>query len=304
MRAFSPRPSGHGRVEAFLDAPLARLYRGRLFVDVGFPLPSRRGEPVAAVVDALRSPQTLALLRALTRGPIRYRIAWTAGGHRRADVLRIATAVPELVNDPTATSWDVEVTVDGEAVRVVLVPQSFDDPRWSWRRRDVPAASHPTIAAALARVAGAHPNDVVWDPFCGSGSELVERALLGPYRALFGTDIDPDALAAAAENLAAAGHEATLEARPAERGAPPGTTLILTNPPMGHRVLRGGDVPALLTTLIDLAARVLPRGGRLAWLSPAGDRTARAAERAGLRVQLRRPVDLGGLAAELQLLGR
>jgi tRNA G10 N-methylase Trm11 len=168
----------------------------------------------------------------------------------------------------------------------------------------VPAASHPTIAAALARVAGVKPNDVVWDPFCGSGSELCERALLGPYRALHGTDVDAEALAAAAENLAAAGHRATLEERPAETGAPRGTTLILTNPPMGHRVLFGGDVPALLARLIDVAAAVLPRGGRLAWLSPSGERTARAAERAGMRVELRRPVDLGGLAAELQLLVR
>jgi predicted RNA methylase len=297
---LAPRRAGRGRVEATLDAPLARLYRARLFIDAGFPLPPRRGEPVAAVVGALRAPDTLALLRALTRGPIRYRIAWTGGGHRRADVLAIATAVPELRNDPTATTWDVEV---GPDARILLVPRRFEDPRWTYRRRDVPAASHPTIAAALARVGGARPDDIVWDPFCGSGTELCERALLGPYRALFGTDRDPAALAAAAENLAAAGHRATLEARRAEDGVPAGTTLILTNPPMGHRV-RSGDVPALLVRIVELAAAALPRGGRLCWLSPDGERTARAAADAGMRVALRRPVDLGGLAAELQLLSR
>ena len=32
-------------------------------------------------------------------------------------------------------------------------------------------------------------NDLVWDPFVGSGTELCERALLGPYRALVGSDL-------------------------------------------------------------------------------------------------------------------
>src|SRR5947207_4079330 len=55
------------------------------------------------------------------------------------------------------------------------------------RVADVAAASHPTIAAALARVAGTAPDEVVWDPFCGSGAELVERGRLGSAR-LLGTE--------------------------------------------------------------------------------------------------------------------
>ena len=58
-----------------------------------------------------------------------------------------------------------------------------------------------TVAAALARAAGARSDDVVWDPFVGSGLELVERGLLGPYVRLLGTDLDLRALEVARSNL-------------------------------------------------------------------------------------------------------
>jgi hypothetical protein len=69
---------------------------------------------------------------------------------------------------------------------------------------------------------------------------------------------------------------------------------------MGHRVLRRDAIPPLLADLVAIAARTLPRGGRLVWLSPAGEATAEAARRAGLKLVRRLSVDLGGIAAELQ----
>jgi hypothetical protein len=294
------RARGPGRVAATLAGSLAELHRARLFLDVTFPV--RAGRDAAS---AITSDAALGILRRFTRGAIRYRLAFATGGHRRAEVLRVAAAVsavrPELENDPTASTWEI---VAGEGGRITLAPRRFTDPRFSYRVRDVPAASHPTVAAALARVAGARADDVVWDPFVGSGVELVERARLGPYRSLHGTDLDPRALEAARENLAAAGVRATLERRDARGGAPPGTTLVLTNPPMGHRVLDRDAIPALLSELVALAGRALPPGGRLVWLSPVPRVTADAARRAGLRIARHHPVDLGGLRAELQALVR
>lgn len=298
------RALGPGRVAAALATSLADLHRARLFIDVAFPI-AARGQGLAAVVDALTSDETVGLLARLTRGPIRYRIAWTSGGHRRAEVLRLATAVaerrPELVNDPTASTWEARVGLERQGrVDVALLPRRYVDPRFTYRVRDVPAASHPTVAAALARVGGARPDDVVWDPFVGSGVELVERARLGPYRALTGSDLSADALAAARANLAAAGVAARLEQRDARAGAPAGTTLILTNPPMGHRVLERSAIPDLLAAIVGVAGRDLRPGGRLVWLSPFPRVTADAARRAGLTLERRLAVDLGGIAAELQ----
>ena len=60
-------------------------------------------------------------------------------------------------------------------------------------RRDFLAYGGAT-GAALATgslSSGARADDVVWDPFVGSGTELVERALAGPYARLLGSDTDP-----------------------------------------------------------------------------------------------------------------
>ena len=57
----------------------------------------------------------LALLRAWTHGPIRWRLGMVEG-HQRALVWKVAQQVtetaPDLVNDPTATTWDVLVDPD------------------------------------------------------------------------------------------------------------------------------------------------------------------------------------------------
>jgi tRNA G10 N-methylase Trm11 len=169
----------------------------------------------------------------------------------------------------------------------------------------VPAASHPTIAAALARTAGVRADDVVWDPFCGSGGELVERSLLGPCRRLIGSDVDPRALEAARANLDAANVRAELIAGDALTLSPTGVTLILTNPPMGRRVARsGGATAALVDGLVATAARTLVRDGRMVWLSPLPERTVAKARTVGLKVFDVARVDLGGFDAMLQVLRR
>jgi tRNA G10 N-methylase Trm11 len=185
---------------------------------------------------------------------------------------------------------------------VELWPRGFEDPRFSYRKKTLPASSHPTLAAALALVGEARPDDVVWDPFAGSGIELCERALLGPYARLIGTDTDEGALALARENLIAARVKqfelAVADARTYTPPAPP--TLIVTNPPFGRRVLHLSDLPDLFSGFLRNASRVLAPSGRIVWMSPDGERTAELASREGLTVRSRRDVDVGGIRAEMQ----
>lgn len=222
-------------------------------------------------------------------------------------VWRVAEAVgracPELVNDPSASPWEVVVDDMRGALTVELRPR-WTDERFAYRRGDVPAASHPTIAAALAQLAGVRADDVVWDPFVGSGLELVERGLLGPHALLIGSDTDPHALAIAAANLAAAGLErvALLQAD-ATTHSPAGVTLIITNPPMGRRVQRG-DVAPLLTAFLTNAGAVLQPGGRLVWISPLPRVTQAAARAAGLVCRRAQPIDMGGFNAQLEVWSR
>jgi 23S rRNA G2445 N2-methylase RlmL len=298
------------RVEATLSGAPERLLKARTMLSFGFPLPGQRvageDDAVAAVIDALSSAEAALILTRWTEGPPRYRIAWASGGKRRAAVWRVAEEVsrrrPELVNDPTESSWQAVVYEGPKLLRVELVPR-FEDPRFLYRRGDVPAASHPTIAAALVRVAGVEPDDIVWDPFVGSGLELCERALAGDYRGLIGSDRDAAALEVARANLAAAGAARVELHRIDARDRPPFTarpTVILTNPPLGRRVHRSADLSELLERFLGRAAEVLAPGGRLVWISPFAERTARMAASLGLELFYAQNVDMGGFDAQIQ----
>jgi hypothetical protein len=292
-------------VELPFSGRLAELFVARTALDFGVrvALPELGSASlIDAVARALGQDDARTALGAWTTGTPRYRLTFSEGGHQRALLFRlveaIAGSVPELVNDSRDASWEI-VVVRAEPAYLVLVPLA-EDPRFSYRKRDVRAASHPTIAAALARMAGVRPNEVVWDPFLGSGLELIERAKLGPFRTLLGSDLDPAALDAARENLASAGVQAELRVGDAARLMPERVSLVLTNPPMGRRLLRDRTLGSLLDAFVSHVARVLVPGGRLVWLSPLPDRTRRAATAAGLRGTPGPLVDMGGFEAELQ----
>jgi len=302
------RVTGPGRVTAQLVGPLSSLFAARTMLGFRFALPAewtRDGETTSdAIARAVASEPARRILCNWTPGPVRYRIEWAAGGHRRAatwDTARaIARTAPELINDPTRSTWELVVEISHRFVTVAVAPRAFADPRFAWRVGDVPAASHPTIAAALARVSGVRADDVVWDPFVGSGAELIERALLGPYRALLGSDLDLKALEIAGKNLAAAGVEAELRVADALAEAPRGVTLVVTNPPMGRRASRIAGLAEILDRFVANTATALGPGGRLVWIAPSPRRTREVAARVGLSLDWARDIDMGGFSAEMQ----
>jgi precorrin-6B methylase 2 len=297
---LEPRIVGPGRVGVWLAGPIGSLFAARTFLHVGFPLaPWPAGDD--AVVQALTSPESMRILRALTVGPLRYRIEWAEAGHRRGATYRVADAIakrePHLVNDPRSPMWEAVVTLRGDRTHVELWPVGAVDPRFLYRVRTVPASSHPTIAAALARLAGADPRDVVWDPFVGAGAELVERARLGPCRAVYGSDVDGAALDAARANLDAAGVSATLVLGDARTFRPPEpVTLLVTNPPMGRRLMEKKSVGPMLEKAFESFARALAPSGRVVWVAPPGVTIS------GFSVRTRMPIDMGGFTAEIQVL--
>jgi 23S rRNA G2445 N2-methylase RlmL len=300
--------AGPGCVRARLTACMSALFSVRTMLSFRFPLPaSTRNDDESAseaIARAATNERAKRIFSTWTVGAVRYRISWEEGGHKRAATWETARAIaqraPELINDPTASLWELAVSVKGRRIEVALVPRGLHDPRFPWRRRDVPAASHPTIAAALVQVGGIRADDVVWDPFVGSGTELIERALAGPYRSLTGSDIESRALAAARQNMRAAGVHARLERSDALMHAPPGVTLVITNPPMGRRSARGPRLADMLDDFIAHVASVLVAGGRLVWTAPWPARSRAAGTRAGLVLDWARNIDMGGFDAEIQ----
>lgn len=278
----------------------------RTALDVVIPLPTGDAtQPIdEALFAALTLPSTRALLRRLTHGPIRFRIEWAEAGKRRAQTMKLAArlrdAAPELLNDPTASLWQVDVN-EKPTRRIELVPKALPDPRFAYRQADVVGSSHPTIAAALAWVAEPHPRDVVWDPFVGGGTELIEIARRQMVKQLYGSDVSEQALLRARLNVDAAGVPAELVRADATAFVPPlAPTLIVSNPPMGRRVLDKERVTELMARFLVHASKVLAPGGRLVWLTPRADDARAAAPSLGLTIELTRKVDLGGFSAELQ----
>ena len=288
------------------------LYSLRCFSTASFllgTLPRRRDltDPLARLIA---SPLNRQLCQTFTQGPIRYRLEFVAKGHQRSAILQTAqkaySLCPDLLNDSRQAPWAIEIHPDSAGDWVELRPSLTPDPRFPYRQQDVPAASHPPLAAAMARLAGPFPDETVWDPFCGSGLELIERARLGGVRSVLGTDLSPTAIEATIGNWRAAripGVRTNFVQKDFRdflqiSGCTPGSiSLLITNPPLGKRVpipnLRG-----LLLELFALASVALRPGGRMVWINPMKIKPSDPT----LHLEFQQTVDLGGFACRLELL--
>jgi len=292
---------------------LGDIYALRCFGSVGFVLgavrASNEAESIEAIASVIASPLSRRVLETFTEGSIRYRLNFVAKGHQRGAVRSVANRAyalcPEILNDAQNAPWAMEIHPTGRGDSVELSPRLTPDPRFYYRQADVPAASHPPLAACMARLAGKCDREIVWDPFCGSGLELIERALLGGVQSIYGTDLSPDAIAISESNFAAA------KVQPGEakftccdfrdfadiEGLVPNTvTLIVTNPPMGRRVPIG-DLQGLIADLFTIAVTVLAPGGRLVLANPLPIGTCPPS----LKLQTRQVVDFGGFNCRLEM---
>jgi SAM-dependent methyltransferase len=290
---------------------LADLCRSRCFEAVAFYLGTISllsvNDPLAAVADMVASPRVESLLQSATEGALRYRAGWVPESAAVFPIPAFAGEVfrrnSRLLNDPREARWNLVLREGAGRVLVELEPKLVPDPRRPFRRGDVPAASHPPLASALARLAGAGPAATVWDPFCGSALELIECGLLGGVKRLIGSDVSEAALAVARQNLGAAqlGRIETVLLRGdfremAERDLlPDSLEVVITNPPLGMRV-RVNDLRGLLGDLLRVAATVLRPGGRLVFPNPVRGLPVPP----GLERDYSRPVDMGGFQCWLQ----
>lgn len=338
LRSYTPQTSGQlARLVLQTTQPLSHWQRARLYSSLSFLLPTPRSlstrsqsdaqldDQITQIAATIASPIGQALLSRLSLGVPRYRLSLQSARQQspqgarsaspgpalvRPPPERIAQAVqrlaPSLHNDPIASPWQVEVTGShARDLQVQLVPRALhaSDPRFAYRRKDVPAASHPPLAAAMARLLAAGPQDVVWDPFVGSGSELIEVALLGRGPRLCGTDLDGEAIAVARENIQAAGLPTTqvvLRTGDALDDPPARVSRILTNPPMGRRT-RPGHLADFLSRFLTHVADILPVGGRLVWISPQPNLSLARGRELGLTLRTARPVDLNGFWGQLEV---
>ena len=236
----------------------------------------------------------------LTKGsPVGYRLTVKPAGlpahHKRRDwIEEFVEGCRKLTNRATGYSWEVFIRSVRDRVLLGARPVACNDDRFIYRRLDVPASVHPTLAAAAVRLGAAQASDVIVDPFCGSGTLLAERALLAPYSRLIGIDIDRKALHAATINLADVDRLSLEQADVSTLTRHGPVDLIITNPPYGLRVGTQTAARSLHAKLDEIAAKALRPGGTLIAFRPTTFPNPR-----GLQLIKRQRVDAGGFQVDI-----
>lgn len=276
------RPDGPGRLRVPPSAPPWELlpaarcaYGLRVPVGLGRPLsldaPKESARRIAVMVaeshplrawrDWLRSEEETIPFRFTLEG------ADLRPAARRVLVAAAREACRPLgwVDSPSNYAVELIVVVGPAAASLEVRPHFDPDLRFAYRKRHVGAALHPAVAACLARLARTKPEATVFDPTCGSGTLLIERAFLGARR-LIGLDISPTAVAAARANLRAAGladRVRIVRGDAADAAHWPRCDEVIANLPFGIRTRRAELDPARLYGAIvaQTAARLRP-GGR------------------------------------------
>lgn len=303
----------HVVVAATASFCLNDLYQLRCFDTCAFSLGRvanpQSPEAIQHLAKIIASPLTERLMSALTEGSYRYRLSFSDVKTSDALLLKCVQAAfeinPRILNDARESIWSIEVYVTPTAALVELSPKVLPDPRLTYRVGAISAASHPPLAACIARLAHPQNKEVVWDPFCGSGLELIETSLRGGVVKVIGTDLSAEAIEHAENNFKAAklsgvkSHFIVGDFRNyiAEADLQPGSvSLVVSNPPLGRRV-RVPHLPELFKDFFQAASRVLKPGGKLVLVNPLKLEPADSS----LRRTYRQVVDLGGYDCRLEV---
>jgi 23S rRNA G2445 N2-methylase RlmL len=209
---------------------------------------------------------------------LRFRvIARLAGDHEftRAELKR---AVETVMAERHDRAWrlgdeqaDLElwVTLLGSELFIALRLSDEKRRHGGYRAAERPGSLRPPLAAAMAWLSKPRADDVVLDPFCGSGTILIERALLGRYRMLYGGDSDSDALTAARANVGP--RYKPIELRNWNATALPigdqSVCVIITNLPWGIRYGSHRSNRRLYPLVFAEFNRVLESAGRIVLLT-------------------------------------
>ncbi|MEM2155839.1 MAG: DNA methyltransferase [Candidatus Jordarchaeales archaeon] len=130
-----------------------------------------------------------------------------------------------------------------------------------------PSSMTPYIARTMVNLSRATPRDIFLDPFCGSGSILIEAALVGCR--IIGCDIDPRMVNGAKANLTYYGLNGELTLSDARHLPFSCADRVVTDPPYGRAAsTKGIPLKKLLQGFLSSVESVLGKKGWLCMASP------------------------------------
>jgi tRNA (guanine10-N2)-dimethyltransferase len=132
-----------------------------------------------------------------------------------------------------------------------------------------PVSIHPRLARALVNLTVNRPDAEILDPFCGTGSILIESAMMG-FRS-FGSDISKEMIEGAEKNLRYLGLNAELRVLDVEDISQFGRKFdcIVTDPPYGRSSsTRKEPLNELYSRAINSFVDNLKEGGRIGMILP------------------------------------
>ncbi len=204
---FLPRQISGESILAETD-DIERLFKARSFYEALFPVAC--GIPLSAKAIAEYKGNCMDFLSRVHEGgpPFTYRLEIKADTDRGALAKETAMLLDSegFINSPSGYEAELRVEASRSTCDLFIKLCTFEDKRFAYRLRALPASIKPSMASALLRYAR-HRLKIgakVLDPCCGSGTMLIERGMLCPCSELTGLDISGYAVGISRENSRAA----------------------------------------------------------------------------------------------------
>jgi len=239
------------------------------------------------VPDGRLDPEHLSLLR---RGTYRVRV-FGEGDNGRGEEEMIASIAEEVRGKVSLDTPDREVSVHvgeggGRTYVAITMPGSMRQ-GWATRRPRSraffhPSAIFPKLSRALVNLSGVQPGEAFLDPFCGTGSLLIEASIVGAEP--LGIDLARKMVRGARRNSIKYSQPWLGVIRADSRSLPVSKVgAVATDIPYGRASSAAGRRSSdVLSSLVERAAGVIPGGRKLVVMHP---KSLRVEEAGGLRVE-------------------
>ena len=265
-----------------LDSLLALRTVDDIFLNVATWTGIERARSTLRIITALSAELSLeeaahicAQVRSVPEAPI-FSVTANFVGRRNFTTDEIKRACAEGVisrlgwtysEDDALASLNLRVFIEGDTAVVGVRLGERPLSKRPYKHSHVPGSLKPTVAAALASVAGVKPGTRVLDPCCGAGTILIESCAYQVYAC--GGDVDLEAVKAARQNADLAGTILQLQCWDARSlpVADQSVERVISNLPWGRAVHTPGSLEALYAGIGTEIRRVLAPGGRAALLT-------------------------------------